>query len=240
MTVQPTESIDENRHPGAEAAASECPVNSFNEWDPLEEVIVGRLDYATIPSNHIAVTFNVPRWKARLLSLAAGRHYPRIMTEPAQKELDEFIRILEVEGVRVRRPDVVDFKRRFSTPHFKARGFTTACPRDGFLVIGNEIIETPMAWRTRHFEPYAYRSLFKEYFQAGARWTAAPRPELADELYERAPDHLKPLYDFSRTQPREHRKVVKRFGRHPHRNAILGRESTEEELTFLAGPGAPF
>ena len=26
-----------------------CPVNSFNEWDPLEEVIVGRLEGATIP-----------------------------------------------------------------------------------------------------------------------------------------------------------------------------------------------
>jgi uncharacterized protein (DUF924 family) len=37
-----------------------------------------------------------------------------------------------------------------------------------------------------------------------------------------------------------HRDVVARFGRFPHRNAILGRDSTEEERTFLAGPGAPF
>jgi hypothetical protein len=26
-----------------------CPVNSWNEWDPLEEVIVGRLDGAVVP-----------------------------------------------------------------------------------------------------------------------------------------------------------------------------------------------
>ena len=30
-------------------ATSACPVRSFNEWDPLEEVIVGSLDYATKP-----------------------------------------------------------------------------------------------------------------------------------------------------------------------------------------------
>ena len=35
----------------AEAAASaRIPVNSHNEWDPLEEVIVGRLEGAVIPS----------------------------------------------------------------------------------------------------------------------------------------------------------------------------------------------
>ncbi len=31
----------------------------------------------------------------------------------------------------------------------------------------------------------AYRSLFKEYFQAGAKWTAAPKPQLPDELYQK-------------------------------------------------------
>ena len=37
---------------------------------------------------------------------------------------------------------------------------------------------------------------------------------------------------------REHHDIVERFGRFPHRNRILGRESTEEELRYLAG-GAP-
>jgi glycine amidinotransferase len=51
-------------------------------------------------------------------------------------------------------------------------------------VIGNEIIETPMADRSRYFESWAYRSLFKEYFHAGAKWTSAPKPQLLDELYD--------------------------------------------------------
>jgi len=37
-----------------------------------------------------------------------------------------------------------------------------------------------------------------------------------------------------------HRNVVRRFGRFPHRNEILGRASTAEEIEFLRGPGAPF
>jgi glycine amidinotransferase len=57
-------------------------------------------------------------------------------------------------------------------------------PRDLLLVIGDEIIETPMSWRCRYHEVDAYRPLLRSYFRAGARWTAAPRPQLADELYD--------------------------------------------------------
>ena len=37
-----------------------------------------------------------------------------------------------------------------------------------------------------------------------------------------------------------HKKIVDAFGRYPHRNAILGRASTTEELTFLTQPGSSF
>ena len=37
-----------------------------------------------------------------------------------------------------------------------------------------------------------------------------------------------------------HRDVIARFGRFPHRNAILGRESTTEEIAFLKQPGSSF
>jgi uncharacterized protein (DUF924 family) len=37
-----------------------------------------------------------------------------------------------------------------------------------------------------------------------------------------------------------HRDVIARFGRFPHRNTILGRPSTAEELAFLAEPGSSF
>lgn len=39
---------------------------------------------------------------------------------------------------------------------------------------------------------------------------------------------------------RKHAEVIFRFGRYPHRNAILGRASTPEETAFLAQPGSRF
>jgi uncharacterized protein (DUF924 family) len=37
-----------------------------------------------------------------------------------------------------------------------------------------------------------------------------------------------------------HKAIIDRFGRYPHRNATLGRESTPEELAFLTEPGSSF
>jgi uncharacterized protein (DUF924 family) len=38
----------------------------------------------------------------------------------------------------------------------------------------------------------------------------------------------------------KHQAIITRFGRYPHRNKILGRESTAEEIEFLKGPGSRF
>ena len=38
----------------------------------------------------------------------------------------------------------------------------------------------------------------------------------------------------------KHKKIIERFGRYPHRNQILGRQSTDEELVFLSEPGSRF
>ena len=40
--------------------------------------------------------------------------------------------------------------------------------------------------------------------------------------------------------PHDHRHVIARFGRFPHRNAILGRATTPDEAAFLAQPGSSF
>jgi uncharacterized protein (DUF924 family) len=38
----------------------------------------------------------------------------------------------------------------------------------------------------------------------------------------------------------KHREIIARFGRFPHRNAVLGRVSTAEEAVFLTQPGSSF
>jgi uncharacterized protein (DUF924 family) len=58
---------------------------------------------------------------------------------------------------------------------------------------------------------------------------------LADGLVEQAPAELRRVLEHSASQARGHRDVIARFGRHPHRNAILNRQSTPEELEYLAG-----
>lgn len=58
--------------------------------------------------------------------------------------------------------------------------------------------------------------------------------ELAERLFrENGP---KSNYDFEI----RHKAIIDRFGRYPHRNAMLGRQSTLEELAFLAEPGSSF
>jgi len=57
---------------------------------------------------------------------------------------------------------------------------------------------------------------------------------LAEQLAASAPAELRKVLEHSASQARGHRDVIARFGRHPHRNAILGRESTPEELDYLA------
>ncbi|QQX79342.1 DUF924 domain-containing protein [Shewanella sp. KX20019] len=39
---------------------------------------------------------------------------------------------------------------------------------------------------------------------------------------------------------RRHRAIIEQFGRYPHRNAILGRDSSQAELAFLTQPGSSF
>jgi uncharacterized protein (DUF924 family) len=58
--------------------------------------------------------------------------------------------------------------------------------------------------------------------------------QFADELVQEAAQDYRALLEFSVAQARKHRQVIAEFGRHPHRNEALGRQSTPEELDYLA------
>jgi uncharacterized protein (DUF924 family) len=66
---------------------------------------------------------------------------------------------------------------------------------------------------------------------------------LADQ--DRGVELVRSLEEFEETRgltawAEKHREIIKRFGRFPHRNALLGRSSTPEELEFLKRPGSVF
>jgi uncharacterized protein (DUF924 family) len=54
-----------------------------------------------------------------------------------------------------------------------------------------------------------------------------------EEEAANAPPHLRAMAEFGISQAKGARDVIARFGRHPHRNEILGRTSTPEELEYL-------
>jgi len=159
-------------------------VNSFNEWDPLEEIIVGRVDGAVVPYlTREFKTFAKPEyWE--FFKQYGGKPYPKEMLNKGKEALDNLQKTLEDEGVVVKRPEVIDFSKTYKTLYFESCGFNSGNVRDCLMVIGNEIIESSMAYRCRYFEFEAYRELIKEYFKKGAKWTAAPKCSMSNELYD--------------------------------------------------------
>ncbi|TTP59341.1 Glycine amidinotransferase, mitochondrial [Bagarius yarrelli] len=132
-----------------------------------------------------------------------GQTFPEEHLKKAITEIEEMCNILRHEGVIVRRPEPIDWSVDYKTPDFTSTGMYAAMPRDILLVVGNEIIEAPMAWRARFFEYRAYRPLIKEYFKQGAKWTTAPKPTMSDDLYDKVTNmmgiewmrrHLAPTY----------------------------------------------
>jgi uncharacterized protein (DUF924 family) len=64
--------------------------------------------------------------------------------------------------------------------------------------------------------------------------------EMFNQLLDRAPAPLEADAKYYLDFAERHKAIIERFGRYPHRNEILGRSSTPEEVAFLEGPGSSF
>ena len=159
-------------------------VNSWNEWDPLKHVIVGRADGTMIQAPEPAVVRDWPKD-----GFPAGTYgpLPKEMEAKANEQLDNFARILEKRGIRVDRPTPIDFSQTVQTPDWVQKSmFGCMPPRDLLLTVGSEILEATMSYRSRWFEYIVYRPLLERYFQEDPnfRWEAAPKPRLTDKTYK--------------------------------------------------------
>ncbi|MFD7244538.1 inosamine-phosphate amidinotransferase 1 [Streptomyces massasporeus] len=175
-------------------------VDVHNEWDPLEEVIVGTAVDALVPKADRSMMviefsdYDSPE------DVPVGPYDQRVLEE-TEADLETFVDELEKVGVTVRRPAPRDHSIEAGSPDWRTDSFSDYCPRDGFLAIGDTIIETPMPLRSRFFEYLAYKDLFLEYFRSGARWISAPKPRLDDSMYvPEAPagrrlQNLEPCFD---------------------------------------------
>jgi N-dimethylarginine dimethylaminohydrolase len=165
---------------------------SCNEWDPLEEVIVGNPLQARFPTADPST--RVAEFPDRPLREIPQGPFPQRIIEETEEDLSAFIAILEGLGVTVRRPETWPHEARFSTIHWESRGYYNYCPRDLLLVIADRIIETPNVMRSRALESFSYRGLLVDYLKSGAKWFGAPKPMLLDSLFD---------VDLERPVPRE-------------------------------------
>jgi len=177
VAVAPTHPSNLNK------AATNTPlVNVHNEWDPLEEVLVGTAVGARVPMGDKGLFAIRYSDYENIDTIPSGPHDPRILAE-TEEDLAAIVEAFERQGVIVRRPRPTDHSVVFGTPDWKSDGMYDYCPRDILLPVGNTVIETPMSLRSRFLEPLAYKDLLVEYMRSGVRWIAAPKPRLADTMY---------------------------------------------------------
>lgn len=175
-------------------------VNVHNEWDPLEEVIVGDARGARVPIGDKGLhAIRYPKLEGAA-SIPTGLHMQDVI-EKAAEELEILAARLVELGVKVRRPAPTDHSKTFGTPDWTSDGMYNYCPRDILLAVGSSIIETPMSLRSRLFEPFAYKEILLDYLNSGANWVSAPKPALPDDGYNLTdPDRfalleLEPVFD---------------------------------------------
>jgi N-dimethylarginine dimethylaminohydrolase len=155
---------------------------SCNEWDPLEEVIVGNPLQARFPTPDLST--QLAEFPGRPLAEIPYGHFPQKIIDETEEDLNKFVQVLEDLGITVRRPQTWPHDAKFSTIHWQCQGYYNYCPRDIMMVIGDHIIETPNVIRSRAQETFSYRTLLMDYMKSGAKWYSAPKPMLLDSLFE--------------------------------------------------------
>jgi N-dimethylarginine dimethylaminohydrolase len=159
-------------------------VCSHNDWDPLEEVFVGRADSTMCPPKDISThSFCYGGSSYEVVERLPERFDQKILDE-ATEDLDTLSDTLKKLNIKVHRPEKVDNSQSFSTPEWTSRGWTQFSPRDLLLPLNNIIIETPSPMRSRYFETRAYYKYLYEQMKDGTEWISAPKPILTDDNYQ--------------------------------------------------------
>lgn len=105
--------------------------------------------------------------------------------EELNEDVEDLVNLLKKFDVTVHRPMILPFNPQ----NIKGLGWESApVPalnvRDNTLILGDEIIETPPAIRSRYLETRLLAPIFMKYFEAGATWTTMPRPILTDMSFD--------------------------------------------------------
>lgn len=128
-------------------------INSWNEWDKLEEVVVGIADYANWPSTDpvFAEESKKTLWKETPVPTGA---VPQWIVDEANEDLNQLANAIVTFGATVRRPEPMNF--------VKSRGMYNYCPRDRLLIAGNTVVDVSMMYPCRNQESRALRKITED------------------------------------------------------------------------------
>ena len=107
-------------------------VNAFNEWDPLEEIVVGIVEDALVPPWETitpAVVHDQSQWP--FFRAEGGRRWPTEMLKRAEHDIEAFVHVLEAEGVTVRRPERFAWDQPIAAPGSHSPAFVRPEPVAG-------------------------------------------------------------------------------------------------------------
>jgi len=158
-------------------------VNTHNDWDPLEEIIVGHAHHARVTLDRSQHSFSYADKTWDEIKDMEGP-LPEWVIEEANEDIQGLVDVLESMNVKVHRPNVIDWNQEFSTLDWKSKGWYSWCPRDLILPLGDMLIETPSPTRSRYFETRLYDDILYKAFEDDALWVSAPKPRLLDDLYD--------------------------------------------------------
>ena len=110
-------------------------INSSNGWDSLEEIIVGRADFANVPPVDPSMkNFMYANLTDNEIIKYVGSYKQDLLKE-SNDDLDILSEVLEDCGVIVHRPEKALHHLEIQTPKWKTTGWYNYCPRDIFLVL---------------------------------------------------------------------------------------------------------
>ena len=152
-------------------------ISSNNEWGKLKSIVVGTASGANWPTMDPTFAIN---WQTTLYKEVPHPKGPapsHVINE-ANEDLDELVKVLTSAGIDVHRPLDNNYAAKVGNTAWTTDQFYGYCPRDTHLVIGNNVIEAPMSYRSRQMEHDLLSNVRQEAIENGANWIAAPRPML--------------------------------------------------------------
>jgi len=142
---------------------------SCNEWDLLEEVIVGNPLNARYPTPDRST--QLAEFPDRSLAEIPRGPFPQQIIEETEEDLNGFAKILEGLGITVKRPDTWSHDGKFSTIHWEAQGVLQLLPPRCF--VGHRLTtlsKRPMSSAAAPRKRSAISKLLMEYMKSGAKW----------------------------------------------------------------------